>query len=59
MKHLIKELNEKPMDRQQFMKHLGIGILGIIGISSLIKNLLSFSSGSDSSASPKDSHYGL
>jgi len=36
----VQEILEKPMDRRQFLEHLGMGILAIIGITSLLNLFL-------------------
>ena len=43
-KQEIKSLLEKEMDRKEFLMHLGIGALAVVGISSLINNLNRFNS---------------
>lgn len=40
-KHLQKLFN-KPMDRRQFLAHVGAGALAIMGISGVLKSLVDF-----------------
>jgi hypothetical protein len=58
MKHLVKELNSKEMNRRQFLLHLGVGILGIIGISGFFKNLITLGNSSNHTIKAKDTDYG-
>ncbi len=36
----LQKLLDTPMDRKQFLRHLGVAILGIIGINQMISLLL-------------------
>ena len=38
----LQKLFDKPMDRRQFLAHVGAGALTIIGVSGLMKTLLDF-----------------
>lgn len=40
----LQKLFDKQMDRRQFLAHVAAGILAIMGISGLLKNLINFSS---------------
>ncbi|HLC91709.1 MAG TPA: twin-arginine translocation signal domain-containing protein [Candidatus Saccharimonadales bacterium] len=40
----LQKLFEKQMDRRQFLAHVAAGILAIVGISGLLKNLVNLSS---------------
>ncbi|HSX45362.1 MAG TPA: hypothetical protein VLF39_04650 [Candidatus Saccharimonadales bacterium] len=41
----IQKLLNKPMDRRQFLAHVGAGLLIITGFSGLIRGLLDFGGG--------------
>ncbi|HLC91717.1 MAG TPA: hypothetical protein VJC09_01565 [Candidatus Saccharimonadales bacterium] len=47
-KHLQKLFN-KPMDRKQFLAHIGAGALAIMGVSGVIKGLVDFGGGASRS----------
>jgi len=36
----LQKLFNKPMDRKQFLAHVGAGALAIVGVSGLLKNLV-------------------
>lgn len=38
----IQKLFDKPMDRRQFLAHIGAGILAVMGVGGLIKGLVEF-----------------
>ena len=59
MNNLVKELNAKEMNRYQFLVHIGIAIISIIGINGLIRNLLSFNKTSKGTSLLNDNHYGI
>jgi len=40
----LQKLFNKPMDRKEFLAHVGAGALAIMGISGLMKTLLDFGS---------------
>lgn len=40
----IQELMQQEISRQEFLRYIGVAILGIIGVSSLLQNLTSLSS---------------
>ncbi len=40
VKKELQKLLEKPMNRKQFLAHLGAGALTVIGISGLLKHLV-------------------
>ncbi len=58
MNHLVKELNTKEMNRRQFLLHLGVGILGVIGVSSFFKNLIAIGNNPNNTIKAKDTDYG-
>ncbi|HSX53020.1 MAG TPA: hypothetical protein VLF90_01465 [Patescibacteria group bacterium] len=39
----LQKLFEKQMNRKEFLLHIGAGILAIMGVSGLIKNLINYS----------------
>lgn len=39
----IQQLLTKPMNRREFLAHVGAGALTVVGVSGLIKNLLHYS----------------
>lgn len=38
----LQRLFEKKMDRKEFLLHIGAAVLAIIGVSGLLKNLISY-----------------
>ena len=44
MTYSLQNLFDKPMNRRQFLAHIGIAILAIIGVNGLFKQLLDFRS---------------
>jgi hypothetical protein len=42
----LQKLFDKPMDRKQFLAHIGAGALIITGVSGLLKNLIHYSGSS-------------
>jgi len=44
MKPNLQKLFNKPMSRRQFLAHIGVGILAIMGVNGLFKHLLDFRS---------------
>ena len=40
----LHKLFEKPMNRKEFLAHIGAGALMVMGISGLLKNLLNYTS---------------
>jgi len=37
-----QELLQKEMNRKEFLQHVGIGVLGVVGVTALISNLEKF-----------------
>ncbi|MEX0668424.1 MAG: hypothetical protein WD061_01620 [Candidatus Saccharimonadales bacterium] len=50
-KTVLGDLLTKEMDRKQFLKHLGIGVLSISGISAALRNM-TFESSSNKEQQP-------
>ena len=50
----IDDLFNKPMDRKEFLTHVGYGALLITGVSALLRGLTSFSGDRQQPSSPID-----
>ena len=58
MKQQLDELLQKDMTRQEFIATLGLGIISILGFSSILKFLLEGTNPSHKAASPSRHGYG-
>lgn len=38
----LQKLFEKKMDRKEFLAHIGVGAMAVVGVSGLLKNLLDY-----------------
>jgi hypothetical protein len=54
----IEKLMKKPMDRREFLLHVGVGTVTLVGISGLVKNLLHFTGHPQRSSGYGSSPYG-
>lgn len=54
----LKPILEKEMDRKEFLQYIGIGLLGAVGVTAVIKNLEQLFSGSKRGAGYGGNPYG-
>lgn len=40
----LQKLFDKQMNRKEFLAHMGAGVLAVVGVSGLLKNLVNYSS---------------
>lgn len=55
----IKQLLEKPMDRKEFLKYTGVGLLMVVGVGSLLQSIqrqLGYNDGSSEKTSSLSSY---
>lgn len=60
IKQQISQLLDKEVDRKEFLKHVGMALVAVAGVSTVVSNLTSLQTKGNSSAGQNGRHgYGL